>query len=108
MALFVLLAILALSRFAKGVWSRIAILLGLIIGSALAAALGMMNFDHVVAAPLWWAWSRPFAFGLPRFDPISILTMCVVMVVVMIESTGMFLAVGEMVGRPVVQSDPGR
>ena len=34
--------------------------------------------------------------------------MCLVMVVVMIESTGMFLALGTMVGRPVSQADLAR
>ena len=46
----------------------------------------------------------PFQFGLPTFEFVAVLTMCLVMIVVMIESTGMFLAVGEMVGRPV---EPG-
>ena len=103
-ALFVLAVILALSRFAKGFASHIAVLLGLIAGAALAAALGKMDFAHVAAAP-WVGLVLPFAFGPPVLDPVAILTMCMVMLVVMIESTGMFLAVGEMVGRPVGQAD---
>jgi NCS2 family nucleobase:cation symporter-2 len=43
----------------------------------------------------------PFSFGMPTFDLVAIITMTIVMIVVMIESTGMFLAVGEMTGRPV-------
>jgi len=38
----------------------------------------------------------PFEIATPVFDPILILTMSLVMVVVMIESTGMFLALGDM------------
>ena len=45
----------------------------------------------------------PFQFGMPVFDPILILTMTLVMIVVMIESTGMFLALGEMTGKTVDQ-----
>ncbi len=45
----------------------------------------------------------PFHFGMPRFDPIAIATMTLVMLVTFIESTGMFLAVGDIVGRPVDQ-----
>ena len=104
MALFVLIVILALTRFTKGVVARIAVLLGLIVGSAVAAAMGLMKFDHVLTAS-WVGVVKPFAFGLPVFQPIPILTMVVVMLVVMIESTGMFLAVGQMVEKPVKQSD---
>ena len=36
---------------------------------------------------------------MPNFDLVPILTMCLVMIVVMIESTGMFLALGEITGK---------
>jgi NCS2 family nucleobase:cation symporter-2 len=45
----------------------------------------------------------PLQFGMPVFDPVLILTMTLVMIVVMIESTGMFLALGEMTDRHVDQ-----
>ena len=47
----------------------------------------------------------PFQFGLPKFDLVAIITMCLVMIVVMIESTGMFLALGDMTGRKVDTAD---
>jgi NCS2 family nucleobase:cation symporter-2 len=43
----------------------------------------------------------PFHFGAPIFDPVLILTMVLVMIVVLIESTGMFLALGEMTGKKI-------
>ena len=46
----------------------------------------------------------PFRFGAPKFYLVPIVTMCIVMVVVMIESTGMFLALGEMTGRKIDQA----
>jgi NCS2 family nucleobase:cation symporter-2 len=46
---------------------------------------------------------RPFQFGFPTFHLGAILTMCLVMVVVMIESLGMFLAVGEITGKKLSQ-----
>ena len=42
---------------------------------------------------------------MPTFDPVLILTMTLVMIVVMIESTGMFLALGEMTGKQISQPD---
>ena len=103
-ALFVLAVILVLTRFAQGFLSRTAVLIGLVAGCLLSIALGKMHFEHVATAH-WVGLVRPFAFGPPSFDPIAILTMTMVMLVVMIESTGMFLAVGKMVDRPVSQSD---
>ena len=38
----------------------------------------------------------------------AIVTMCIVMIVVMIESTGMFLALGEMTGRTITEDDMTR
>lgn len=80
--------------------ANVAVLLGLIAGSALASFLGIMHFDKVAAAP-WFDIIVPFHFGMPTFHLIPIVTMCIVMIVVMIESTGMFLALGDMTDRPV-------
>jgi xanthine permease len=99
-ALFVLAVILVLTRFTKGFLNHIAVLLGVIAGSVLCLALGRMKLDGVAAAG-WFRIVGPFQFGLPHFEMVPALTMCLVMVVVMIESLGMFLAVGEMVGRPL-------
>lgn len=102
-ALFVLLVILALIKWGKGFLSNIAVLLGIIAGAALASALGVMHFEKVASAP-WVGLVLPFHFGLPQFHLVPIATMCVVMIVVMIESLGMFLALGEMTGRKVDQA----
>ncbi|MGO4863285.1 solute carrier family 23 protein, partial [Campylobacter jejuni] len=40
-------------------------------------------------------------FGLPMFNLPASIAMCLVMMTVMIESFGMFMAAGQMVGRPV-------
>ena len=87
----------------KGFVANVAVLLGIIAGAILAALLGKMSFAKVAAAP-WFGLIYPFQFGLPVFEPVSAITMCLVMIVVMIESTGMFLALGEMTGKPVDQA----
>ena len=102
-ALFVLLVILALLRFFKGFVSNVAVLLGIVAGAVLASSLGVMHFDKVVSAP-WVDVVAPLRFGLPKFQLVPIVTMCIVMIVVMIESTGMFLALGEMTGRRIDQA----
>lgn len=98
----VLGSILLIARFGRGFVANIAVLLGIIIGGVLTAALGMMHFDKVGQAG-WFAVVEPLRFGMPVFDPILIVTMTLVMIVVMIESTGMFLALGEMTGKKVTQ-----
>jgi len=102
-ALFVLLVILGLLRWFTGFVANVAVLLGIVAGAVLATILGVMHFDRVVSAP-WVDVVIPFRFGLPTFQIVPIITMCIVMVVVMIESTGMFLALGEMTGRTIDQA----
>jgi uric acid transporter len=102
-ALFVLLVILGLLRFFKGFVANVAVLLGIIAGAILAALLGVMHFERVVSAS-WVDIVTPLRFGVPTFQLVPIITMCIVMVVVMIESTGMFLALGEMTGRKIDQA----
>ncbi len=101
-AALVLVSILVIARYAKGFIANISVLLGIIIGGVVATALGIMNFDKVGKAA-WFDFVLPFAFGMPQFDAVMILTMTLVMIVVMIESTGMFLALGEMTGKKVDQ-----
>lgn len=101
-ALFTLAVILAVTRFARGLLNNAAILIGVAVGCALAAGLGKMSLAPVGAAPAV-ALVLPFQFGAPRFEALPIATLCLVMIVVMVESLGMFFAVGEMVGRPMDQ-----
>ncbi|WP_337180894.1 nucleobase:cation symporter-2 family protein [Shinella sp.] len=100
----VLISILAIARFGRGLISNIAVLSGVIIGCIAAAVLGMMHFDRVAEAG-WFAVVTPLRFGMPIFDPVLIATMTLVMIVVMIESTGMFLALGEITGKTISQQN---
>jgi xanthine permease len=99
-ALFVLLVILGLIRWGSGFVANVAVLLGIVAGAILASILGVMHYDHVVSAP-WVSIVTPLRFGIPSFQIVPIVTMCIVMVVVMIESIGMFLALSEMTGKPI-------
>jgi NCS2 family nucleobase:cation symporter-2 len=103
-AAFVLVAILLLVKYARGFVANIAVLLGLLAGCVVAALMGKMNFDKVAKAH-WFDVVTPFAFGMPTFDVVMIATMVLVMIVVMIESTGMFLALSDLTGRKISQTD---
>ena len=97
---FVLLVILGLIKWGSGFVANVSVLLGIIAGAVLASILGVMHFEKVVAVP-WGDVVTPFRFGLPQFHLVPIITMCIVMIVVMIESLGMFLALGDMTGKTV-------
>ncbi len=98
----VLVFILLLVRYGRGFVANISVLLGIVGGCAVAVAMGKMNFDKVAKAP-WFDVVTPFAFGAPTFDLVMILTMTLVMIVVMIESTGMFLALSDLTGKKIDQ-----
>jgi uric acid transporter len=49
----------------------------------------------------WLTVPYPFYFGLPTFSLIPIATMVVVMIVQMVESMGLFVAIGDIVDKPV-------
>jgi uric acid transporter len=102
-AALVLVSIMLIARFAKGFIANISVLLGIVIGGIAATSIGLMNFDKVGKAA-WFQLVMPFSIATPTFDPVLILTMTLVMIVVMIESTGMFLALGEMTDRKVDQA----
>jgi uric acid transporter len=100
----VLIFILLLVKYSKGFVANISVLLGLVAGCVVAIAMGKMNFDKVGKAH-WFDVVTPFAFGMPTFDIVMILTMSLVMIVVMIESTGMFLALSDMTGKKISQPE---
>ena len=103
-AAFVLIFILIITKFVKGFLANVAVLAGIIVGTLVAMALGKVSFVGIHEAS-WVAIVRPFQFGLPKFNLVATLTMCIVMIVVMVESLGMFLALGNITGRTISQRD---
>jgi xanthine permease len=100
----VLIAILLINKYFKGFIANIAVLLGLVVGLIVAMPLGLVNFSGVSTAA-WVGIDTPFLFGMPQFEAGSIISMILVMLVVMVESTGDFLAIGEMVGKELKEED---
>ncbi|MEZ0602506.1 nucleobase:cation symporter-2 family protein [Paraburkholderia sp. IW21] len=100
LAAFVFTMILVINRWLKGFWSNVSVLLALAAGMLVAIPFGMVNFHGVEQAPLV-DMVKPFYFGWPVFDPMAIATIVVVMVIIMIESMGLFLATSDVVGKPL-------
>lgn len=103
-AFMVLLFILLVVKYARGLVANMAVLMGIIFGLALSvfSGVGVGDWDTVREAPwIGLEVAIPFKAGVPRFDVWAITAMTIVMIVTFIESTGMFVAVGETVKRPV-------
>ncbi|MEV5476484.1 nucleobase:cation symporter-2 family protein [Streptomyces sp. NPDC052207] len=94
-----LVVVLLLRRFTRGFVKQIAVLLGLIAGTLVAIPFGVIDLTPVLDAHVI-GFPAPFHFGAPQFRLAAILSLCVVMVVSMTESTADMLALGEIVGRP--------
>lgn len=107
LAALVIAVILLVTRFGRGFLTRIAVLAGLLAGTAAAVPLGMVDLSTAKTAG-WIGVSAPFHFGAPQFPPVAVVSMCVVMLVLFAESTANILAVGEMTGQQVTRADLAR
>jgi xanthine permease len=99
-----LLFIILLYRFTKGFIRSIAILLGLSAGTFAASFMGKVNYSAVADAS-WFHMVKPFYFGTPTFDLVPILTMTIVAIVSLVESTGVYFALSDLTGRKLTEKD---
>lgn len=95
--------IVLIERFAPRALARVSVLLGLVAGTVVAVLVpGMVDWSGVSDAA-WFGIVTPFHFGLPTFELVPIVSMLIVGVVIMTETTGDMIAVGEIVDRPVTR-----
>ncbi|MGA4797617.1 nucleobase:cation symporter-2 family protein [Streptomyces lavendulocolor] len=99
LAAITLVLVLVLRRFTRGFVKQIAVLIGLVLGTLIAIPFGVTDFSPVTEADIV-GFPAPFHFGAPQFALAAIISMCVVMLVSMTESTADMLALGEIVERP--------
>lgn len=95
-----LLIALVLSRIGNAAIARTAILLALLLGTLLALLLGIADFSGVGEGDLF-AFPQPFAFGLPVFEIGGIISMIIVVLVILTETTADILALGQIVGTKI-------
>lgn len=101
---FTLAVIIAMNVWGRGFIKSIAVLIGLVAGTALAGALGMIQMSSVSQSS-WFRFPQPFMFGVPHFEWSSSLTMILIALTTMIESTGVFFALGDMTNRHLSGDD---
>ncbi|PPB13617.1 uracil permease [Pseudomonas aeruginosa] len=92
--------VLLLSKLGSASISRLSILLAMVVGTLIAWALGMADFSKVTEGPMF-AFPTPFHFGMPEFHIAAILSMCIVIMVTLVETSADILAVGEIIDTKV-------
>jgi len=106
-ALLVIFTILATARFGVGFLSNTAVLVGIVFGYLLTFMMGWITYTKVIEAD-WFAVVEPLHYGLPRFDAAAILSMIIVMLITMVESSGMMFALGRIVEQPLTEKSLAR
>lgn len=99
-----LLFIIVLYRFATGFIRSIAILIGLLAGTVVAYFMGMVDFSAVSNAS-WLHLPKPLYFGMPSFELSAIITMTIVAIISLIESSGVYFALGDITNRNITEKD---
>jgi xanthine permease len=96
--------IIGVQAFGRGFIRSIAVLIGLAGGTLLAYFMGDVNFSAISQAPVFQI-PHPFYFGMPTFDLVSIVLMIIIVIVCMVESTGVYFALGDITEQEVTGAD---
>jgi xanthine permease len=107
LAFLVILLLVLFARFLRGFFGQIAALLAIVVGAIVSVPMGLFDVAGVWQAG-WFGITAPFHFGPPTFNVAAIISMSVVMLVTYTESTADMLAVAEMTGRTLTESDIAR
>lgn len=91
-AAFVLVTVIMLVQFGKGIVSAAAVVIGMFIGYLVCVSLGMIDFTRVQNAAIF-ALPQPLHYGM-TFPIAGIVAMGVAFLVTMVETTGTFMALG--------------
>jgi uric acid transporter len=92
--------VLLLSKVGSAAISRLSILLAMVLGTLIALVFGMADFSKVGQGEIV-AFPTPFAFGPPTFELAAIISMLIVILVTLTETSADIIAVGEIVGTKV-------
>ncbi|MFC4137994.1 MULTISPECIES: nucleobase:cation symporter-2 family protein [unclassified Microbacterium] len=99
-AAFTLATIMLLSKVGNAFISRLSILIAMVVGTVFAVIIGKADFTKVFEGPVF-AFPTPFAFGVPTFNVAAIISMVIVVLVILTETTADILAVAEITGSKV-------
>ena len=95
----VLIFIILVEKYAKGIWKSMSLLLGIVAGTIVGCGLHMVDFTSIaeVFQPV-----KPFYYGMPEFKIWPIFIMSIFCIINMIQCIGVFSVMDEIVG---IQTD---
>ncbi|MFK8795382.1 nucleobase:cation symporter-2 family protein [Planococcus plakortidis] len=96
--------IIFLYKFSRGFMRTISILAGLIVGTVVAGFMGKVDFTPIAEAS-YFHMVEPFYFGMPTFEWSAILTMILVALVSLVESTGVYFALSDITKKEIKEKD---
>lgn len=99
-----LLVIILLYKFSTGFLRSISVLVGLVVGTVAASFMSMVDTQKIANAD-WVHLPTPFYFGMPTFEITPIITMTLVAIVSLVESTGTYFALADITGRKLKEED---
>ncbi len=99
-----LIFIVLLYRFSTGFVKSISILIGLFVGTIAAVIMGKVDFSAVAEAS-YFHMIEPFYFGAPTFEWSAIITMILVAMVSLVESTGVYFALSDITEKKLNEKD---
>ncbi|WP_338564049.1 nucleobase:cation symporter-2 family protein [Erwinia sp. E_sp_B01_3] len=92
--------VLLLNRLGNGAIKRLAVLLAMVLGTLFALFNGATHFSQVMQGEMV-ALPGVLTFGMPVFDLAAILSMTLIVLVLLTETTAGLIAIGEIVGTDV-------
>lgn len=104
LAAFTAIVIIVINIWGRGFFKQIAILVGILAGMFLAMGLGTVNF-HSVGTAQWVSLPRFFYFATPKFEWSSAVSLALAAITCMIESTGVYFAMADIVGTKLSDDD---
>lgn len=95
---FVICLIALFSHWLKGFPKTIAMFLGIVVGTAIVAAYGEINFGNIQHAS-WFSVPSPLLYGCPQFSLPAIIAFIVSYLAVLVNVVGSIYGIGEVVGK---------
>ena len=96
LAALTLLLVLVLSKVGIATISRLSILLAIVMGTLVAVIIGMADFGGVGNGPIF-SFPKPFELGMPTFQIAAIISMVIVILVTLVETSSDIIAVADIV-----------
>ena len=97
----VLIFIILVEKYAKGIWKSMSLLLGIVAGTIVGCGLHMVDFTSIAQAEVFQP-VKPFYYGMPEFKIWPIFIMSIFCIINMIQCIGVFSVMDEIVG---IQTD---